>query len=480
MIKLSWRRGICAKHQHILTGRETMLSQADNELLTRIGPGTPMGDVLRQYWLPLLLTDELAEKDGPPQRVRVLGENLIAFRDSESRIGLLAENCPHRGASLFFGRNEELDPGLRCVYHGWKFGVDGQCLDRPTEEPRWEDEAAAEGDMPNEPPESKFKEKVRAKAYPCVERNGVIWTYMGPLEQPPPLPDLEWNLVPENQRYISKRYEECNWAQALEGGIDSSHSGFLHSHLFEPDNGREYRKGMSIKAKDKHPRFEVVDTPYGVLVGARRDADEEHYYWRITQFLMPFYTMIPPYGVSPTISGHAWVPIDDVNTMAWTVTWHPLRPLLDTEIHRMRNGWGLHLGEDTLLPATSEAGSRWRPKANKSNDYLIDYERQRTREFTGLPGIAIQDQAMQESMGAIYDRSKEHLGSSDTGIIQVRRRWLKAAQQLRDSGMSPTGVNAAASYRVRSAGVILPRDASWVEEAQGHLQAREGVHLDSV
>jgi phenylpropionate dioxygenase-like ring-hydroxylating dioxygenase large terminal subunit len=438
-----------------------MLSKSDNELLTRVGPGTPMGDVLRQYWLPLLLTEELAEKEGNPQRARVLGENLIAYRDTEGKIGLLAENCPHRGASLFFGRNEER--GLRCVYHGWKFDVAGHCVD-----------------MPNEPPESNFKDKVRARAYPCVERNGVIWTYMGPLETPPALPDLEWNLVPENQRYISKRYEECNWAQALEGGIDSSHSGFLHSHLFDPDDRSEYRQGMSIKAKDKHPRFEVVDTSYGVLVGARRDADEEHYYWRITQFLMPFYTMIPPYGVSPTISGHAWVPIDDQNTMAWTVTWHPLRPLSDQEIHRMRNGWGLHLGEDTLLPPTSEAGSRWRPKANKTNDYLIDYERQRTREFTGLPGIAIQDQAMQESMGAIYDRSLEHLGSSDTGIIQVRRRWLKAAQQLRDSGITPTGVNAAASYRVRSAAVILPREVSWVEGAQDHLQASEGVHLDSV
>src|SRR5436305_6303986 len=194
------------RHQNSRNGQEVdMLTKTDNELLTRVGPGTPMGDTLRQYWLPLLLTEELADNEGNPQRVRVLGENLIAFRDTEGAIGLLAENCPHRGASLFFARNEQC--GLRCVYHGWKFDTAGHCVD-----------------MPNEPPESNFKDKVQAISYPCVERNGVIWTYMGPLKTPPPLPDLEWNLIPEDRRYISKRYEECNWAQALEGGIDSSHS----------------------------------------------------------------------------------------------------------------------------------------------------------------------------------------------------------------------------------------------------------------
>src|ERR671929_426924 len=181
-----------------------MLSQQDNELVCRVGPGTPMGELMRQYWVPAMLSSELPSPDASPVRVLLLGEKLIAFRDSNGQVGLLDNNCPHRGASLFFGRNEQC--GLRCVYHGWKFDVAGHCVD-----------------MPNEPPESNFKDKVRAIAYRCVERNGVIWTYLGPLETPPPLPDLEWNLVPENQRYISKRYQECNWAQALEGGIDSSH-----------------------------------------------------------------------------------------------------------------------------------------------------------------------------------------------------------------------------------------------------------------
>src|ERR671935_2733057 len=250
-----------------------MLKQEENELVTRVGPGTPMGSLMRQYWVPAMLSSELPTPDGDPVRVLLLGEKLIAFRDTNGKVGLLENNCPHRGASLFFGRNEAC--GLRCVYHGWKYDVTGQCVE-----------------MPNEPPESNFKDKIHHLAYPCVERTGVIWTYMGPLKTPPKLPDLEWNLVPTSQRYISKRYEECNWAQALEGGIDSSHSGFLHSHLFDDGDGEtpEFRRGMDIKKKDKHPRFEVVDTDYGVLVGARRDADDERYYWRVNQVLVAVHT----------------------------------------------------------------------------------------------------------------------------------------------------------------------------------------------
>jgi hypothetical protein len=224
----------------------------------------------------------------------------------------------------------------------------------------------------------------------------------------------------------------------------------------------------------------VVDTDYGVLVGARRDAEVDSYYWRITQFLMPFYSMIPPYGESPVIGGHAWVPIDNHNTMAWTVNWHPLRPLTEKELARMKTGWGLHLGLDTLLPETGEAYSRWRPKAHRDNDYLIDWEAQKTRVFSGLPGIAMQDQAMQESMGPVYDRTQEHLGSSDTAIIQVRRRWLRSARALREQGVTPGGVDCPESYRVRSAGVVLPRDTpSWSEAARDWLTAHPDKHLAS-
>ena len=187
-----------------------MLSKEDNELVTRIGPGTPMGAVMRRYWMPAMLSEELRDRDGAPARVRLLGEDLVAFRDTAGKIGLLAQNCPHRGASLFFGRNEE--EGLRCVYHGWKFDVTGACVD-----------------MPNEPPESNFKHKVHATAgYPCLEKGGVIWTYMGPPEKQPPLPEYEWMRLPEGHGYVSKTYEDCNFLQGIEGGVDSSHSSFLH------------------------------------------------------------------------------------------------------------------------------------------------------------------------------------------------------------------------------------------------------------
>ncbi len=448
-----------------------MLNQQDNELFSRIGPGTPMGAVLREYWMPLMLSSELPEPDCAPKRMRLVGEALVAFRDTSGRVGLVADACPHRGASMFFGRNEE--DGLRCVYHGWKFDVEGTCTD-----------------MPNEPAESNFKHKIHIQAYRCRERNGVVWAYLGPRAELPELPALEWNLVPENQRFISMRLQECNWAQAYEGGIDSSHSGFLHSPVSshraksEKDYDRDPNlnagrrnssKGMIYKARDKHPVFEVVDTPYGELIGARRNAEKDSYYWRITQFLMPFHSMIPTYGDDPVIGGHCWVPLDDENTITWSIDWHPLRPLTEAELakyHDYPRGAGIHPGTAKgLLPANSTPYGGWRPKDNRDNDYGRDYELEKDTLFCGIPNLALQDSAMQESMGAIYDRSKEHLGSSDMGIIRTRRRLLAAAQALQVSGTPPPGVDAPETYRVRSIGVVLPRNAAWAEDCQEYVTA---------
>jgi hypothetical protein len=350
------------------------------------------------------------------------------------------------------------------VYHGWKFDTSGACVD-----------------MPNEPPESNFKDKVHIAAYPARERGGVVWVYMGPEANPPALAKLEWNLVPEGQRHISMRWESCNWAQALEGGIDSSHSSFLHSKLHTEDYTGSSRRGWVYKAKDTHPRFEVVDTDYGVLVGARRDAEVDSYYWRITQFLMPFYSMIPPYGESPSIGGHAWVPIDDENVMTWSMTWHPTRPLSAEEVAQYESypGGGIHVGQDGLAPARPGPYGWRRPTATVENDYEIDYGAQQSVLYSGILNLAMQDQAMQETMGPIYDRTQEHLGTSDTAIIQVRRRWLKAARDMKEHGTTPLGVNNPEAYYVRSAGVVLPRNSVWVEGAREHLRAREGVHQAS-
>ena len=455
-----------------------MLKHEDNEFLTRVSQGTPMGNLLREYWIPALLSRELPEADGEPMRVRLLGENLIAFRDSHGQIGLLANHCPHRGASLFFGRNEE--SGLRCVYHGWKFAVDGTCED-----------------MPNEPADSDFRTKVKAVAYPVVERNGVGWVYMGSQTIPPPLPSLEWNLVPENQVYITKRVADSNWVQTLEGEIDSSHSSFLHTMLDEEDNYRNAQnaskaqvfgtngRGMYYKMKDKHPYFSVLDTDYGVVVGARRNAEEDSYYWRITQFLLPFHSIIPPYGENPFFMGHAWIPIDDEHTLALCFTYHPTQPLSDEQLHGMMYGGGqlghqgLHPTVDAFLPPTTEAWSQYRCIYNMDNDYHLDTNAQRMVRFSGIPGVWPQDSACQESMGPIYDRSAEHLGTSDTGIIRTRRSLMQAARLLSERGL-PRSVGEPELYRVRSASLVLPRDQDWIAGSEQFREAPSGINFAAV
>jgi phthalate 4,5-dioxygenase len=321
--------------------------------------------------------------------------------------------------------------------------------------------------MPSEPPESTFRERIRLGAYPCVERGGVIWAYLGPAERRPPLPALEWALLPEDQRYASRRLQECNWLQAMEGGIDSSHISFLH-RSFDSDDGRlANSRGQEYLRRDRHPRFEVVDVDYGLLIAARRTVDAEHYYWRITPWLMPWYTMIPPFGDNP-IGGHAWVPVDDERCWAWSVDWHPARPLREQELANYRAGMGIH---SALLPGT------FRPRANRDNDYLVDREAQRTRSTTGIQGISAQDAAVQESQGPIYDRTTEHLGGSDAGIIATRRRLLAAVRALA-TGADPPGLDAA-SQRVRSASLVLPQGVPFAEGAREALTARPGSYVAS-
>ena len=422
-----------------------MLRKEQNELLTQTGPDTPFGRMFRCYWIPALLADELPANECAPVRVKLLSERLIAFRDTEGRYGLMDEFCAHRGISLWFGRNEEC--GLRCPYHGWKYDVTGQCVD-----------------MPNEPEHSAFAKKVKLKSYPLVERGGVLWTYMGPSETQPPLPEYEFAMVPAGQTYTSKRLQECNWLQAMEGGIDSSHVSFLHrgdintDPLFKGARANQYNLG------DLRPVFEVVESPGGLYIGARRNAENGHYYWRITQWVMPSYTMIPPRGTH-AVHGHFWIPIDDENCWTWSFDYHPTRDLTASELAAMRAGKGIHAKVD----------AQFRPLANKDNDYLMD----RAAQKAGRTYSGIEDASLQESMGPIVDRTKETLVSTDSGIIMARQKLLRAIKDFTEDGVMPPGVPLQ-HQRVRSAAVVLPPDQPFKDAARDALIAQPGVAPASV
>ncbi len=429
-----------------------MLSKEDNELITHVGPGTPMGTLMRQYWLPAMLSSELSEPDCTPVRLMLLNEKLIAFRDSNGKVGILADACPHRGASLFFGRNEEC--GLRCVYHGWKFDVDGACVD-----------------MPNEPAESNFKHKVKAVSYPCQERGGLVWTYMGPRETPPPLPEIESNMLGEESTAIAMQ-RECNWVQTMEGDIDTVHTGMLHYGSLRPE---DQPKGTFAEyvLKDRAPRYEVIDTPGGATYGAYRPGRPGEQYWRIAQFMFPIFTIAPQGLLGRGKFCTAWVPMDDHHTL--TIFMMPK----SRQLLRQQQSVNVPADNTTnpppalstlnalVKPNTTEWLGRFRTHQTLANDFKIDREVQRKNEgiegYTGISGVPIQDQAIQESMGPIYNRTNEHLGTSDAMVIRVRRRLLAAAKALEEDGTTPPGVDDPTVYHVRAGGTYLPEGVDWVE-----------------
>ena len=409
-----------------------MLSREENEYLTHTGPDTPMGTFMRRFWMPFMLSKEIIEPDGAPQRVRLLGEDLLAFRDSEGRLALVDEYCPHRRVSLFFGRNEAC--GIRCVYHGWKFDVDGNCVD-----------------MPSEPADSTFRDKVKLRSYPVREKAGIIWAYMGPPELMGDLPDMQWMGVPDDHRYQSRWYQESNYAQAVEGEIDSAHVSFLHSKL---DNDAANKAALTgaFFAEDTAPKWKVTEGEFGMTLGARRRVDGGRYYWRMNQWLYPFYTMIAPVpGESRTV--RAWVPADDHHCNIICITYRDDKPVTEQELHDWSTGAAAHAA---LIPGTLT------PAANATNNYNIDRDLQRASSFTGIVGIRAQDAAMTESAGAIVDRSLEHLGTSDTAIIKMRRLLIDSARNL-ENGIEPPGGRNGALYRVRSHSVMIDEDDDFDE-----------------
>jgi phthalate 4,5-dioxygenase len=428
-----------------------MLKKEQNDLLTQTGPGTPMGELFRRYWLPALLSKELPEPDCPPVRLQLLSERMVAFRDSAGRLGVIDEFCAHRGVSLWFGRNEE--GGIRCPYHGWKYDVNGQCID-----------------VPSEPAESGYCNRIKLKSYKLVERGGVIWIYMGPPAEEPPLPEWEFATVPAAQSFTSKRLQECNWLQAMEGGIDSSHVSFLHSGALNHDPLFKGAKGNQYNLSDLKPVFEVVPSEGGLNIGVRRNAEEGKFYWRITPWVMPCFTMVPPRGDHP-VHGHFWVPIDDENNWAWSFDYHPTRDLTKAEVQAMEDGKGIHV---RYVPGT------FRPLQNKDNEYLMDRAAQKAGvHYSGIEGIAMQDASLQESMGPIQDRTRENLVGTDNGIIMARQRLMKAAKALVEKGQLPVG-REPDTQRIRSVAIVLPKELPFADAAKEAMRAEPGKKHVSV
>jgi phenylpropionate dioxygenase-like ring-hydroxylating dioxygenase large terminal subunit len=423
-----------------------MLSREENEMLTRTGPGTPLGDVIRRYWIPVFLSWELAKVDCPPVKVKVLGENLVGFRDSEGRVGLVEEFCPHRRASLWLGRNEE--NGLRCVFHGWKYDVKGNCVD-----------------MPSEPPASNFKDKIRLKAYPTLELGGIIWAYMGPKEKTAAPPKFQWTELPETHRHVTKTWEECNWLQALEGGLDTTHIGFLHWGLSEKAEGKlpqDDPRGFRLRAQA--PEIDVDLTDYGFRYAGIRHLGQQGDYVRAYHYVMPWTQIRPMQAMSArrtksgtvewrtNIGGHFWVPMDDENCMVWNWDYSfGEKPLLEED-----------RGRDSAGPENVYEDQNFRKKRNKDNNWLIDREVQRTKTYTGIYGVNTQDHAVQESMGPIVDRTKEHLGTSDKAVIKCRQLLLQAIETVRAGG-DPPGVGPN-YYKLRAIEKLIPKDADWRTE----------------
>ena len=407
-----------------------MTTAAENDVLTQVGPGTPMGELMRQYWVPAAMSSEL-KADGDPMRLVLLGEKLLAFRDSTGKVGIFDHRCPHRRASLFFGRNE--DGGIRCVYHGWKFDTAGKCLETQNV------------------PDPAFKDHIRAKAYPTAERNGLIYAYMGKSAQLPPLPEIDPALADVKDVHIQFELRECNWLQAVEGELDTSHVGIMHFGAVKVKDVEEDQHQKHLVA-NKAPEYKIAETDYGYIYGAHRPAEEGQLYWRIGQFLMPFWTMPPINHLATNVLLRVYVPVDDHHTMVVAIVKNGAYPAARVKLNETITGASQNY---PFLPNTTDWMGRWRLRANQRNDFEIDREVQRTRSFTGIEGVQLQDQAIQESMGQIADRPDEQLAPSDIMIVRVRRLLMQAVTDYREKGVLPPTANRPELYRGHRGGHFI-------------------------
>ena len=424
-----------------------MFGKEDYELLTRVEGGAPMGQIMRRHWLPACLSEEVAERDGAPVRSRLLGEDLVVFRDTEGRLGVLGEHCRHRGASLAFGRNEQC--GLRCLYHGWKFDIEGNIVERPSE-----------------PDADRLRSTVKQKAYPAREAGGFVWTYMGPPQEMRPFEPPAWAPSPRTRISVVKIHTACNWAQVLEGSIDSAHSSSLHSSDMPTaavDGAKATGTNWPRPSADKSPRLQVQATSFGFEYAAIRTPIRNagsHDYIRTTLFIAPFTVLIPPndqYNLAQML-----FPIDDQNTMFYWIAWHPTKGIGQDEWRRFCAAEvGIDLDE------------RYRKIRTLENRFLQDRDAMKNGSFTGIKGIPAQDMAMWESMGPIVDRTQDYLGASDLAVLQFRKQMIEAAKQFQ-SGEPAIGTTEPHVPHVSLASFqgIVPKGTNWrtlhvSEEAPG-------------
>ena len=408
----------------------------DNELLCRVEGEAPLGGLMRSYWLPVCMAEEVADPDGAPVRSRLLGADLVVFRDTQNRVGVLDERCPHRGASLAFGRNEAC--GLRCLYHGWKFDVDGNVVD-----------------MASEPPDSRLRTSLVHRAYPTRESGGFVWAWLGSRDDVAPFQPPAWAPSATTKISIVKMHAACNWAQVLEGSIDSAHSSSLHStNMPAAQVAGSTATGTAWlrPSNDKAPRLEVEETNFGFHYAAIRrpiENAETQDYVRTTVYIAPFTVLIPPndqYNLAQML-----VPIDDVNCMFYWIAWHPTKGIAQDEWRRF---CGAELGVDL--------DESFRKRRNAANRYEQDRARMKSGDFTGIHGIPTQDMAMWESMGPIADRSRDHLGRSDLAVLRFRRQLLAAVQAFAKGEPAPgTAEPRPCHLELASFEGMLPKGADW-------------------
>ena len=431
-------------------------TREENEWLTRVGPGTLMGDLFRQYWLAVLPSSFLPKTGAKPLRIRLLCEDLVLFRTLQGKVGLVGAYCQHRLAPLYFGRIE--DDGIRCPYHGWKYATDGTCME-----------------MPNIPAEQQFCDAIKHPGYPCVEHAGIIWTYMGPAKELPPLPEFEFTLVAEEQRRYRLFRSEGNYLQVLEGGIDPTHVMWLHSPYDLADDeiatvNQGPQQVIANKSRKRTPdQTDIVDTAGGFMYGTRRKLNDGTSLWRVNQFIVPFYSMPPG---SDLRGARIYMPIDDESCVKWQIAWYPTREIMEKTKETPR----LVQPNEEFIEPTNQPYGFIIPKANKANDYLINWETH-LRRRVGISGVNLQDMCVTELQGPtpILDRTKEHLCSGDQTAGRARRMLLRLAKTLRERGTTPLGVRESEIYRVRGTSVVVPDNLNWADAVKERVSVAKSA-----